>query len=83
MWEAIIACGFEYEVESAMEEEGYPERVWEHAEMDEGSDEEDPMVTQANELSNIDSIVQLSHNMVELAGVRRDLKRARGSDQDA
>ena len=41
------------------------------------------MVTQANELSNIDSIVQLSHNMVELAGVRRDLKRVRGSDQDA
>ena len=83
MWEVIIACGFADEVEEALEEEGYPERVWEHAEMDEGSDEEDPMVTQANELSNIDSIVQLSHNMVELAGVRRDLKRARGSDQDA
>jgi hypothetical protein len=83
MWEVIMACGFEGEVEEALEEEGYPERVWEHAEMDEGSDGEDPMVTQANELSNIDSIVQLSHNMVELAGVRRDLKRARGSDQDA
>jgi hypothetical protein len=49
-------------------------------ELDEDSDAEDPMVTQANELSNIDSIVQLSHNMVELAGVRRDLKRARDSD---
>ena len=80
MWEVIIACGFTDEVEEALEEEGYPERVWEHAEMDEGSDEEDPMVTQANELSSIDSIVQLSHNMVELAGVRCDLKRARDSD---
>jgi len=49
-------------------------------ELDEDSDAEDPMVTQANELSNIDSIVQLSHNMVELAGVRRGLKRGRGSD---
>ena len=48
--------------------------------MDEDSDAEDPMVTQANDLSNIDSIVQLSHNLVELAGVRRDLKRARDSD---
>ena len=48
--------------------------------MDEGSDTEDPMVTQANELSNIDSIVQMSRNMVELAEVRRDLKRTRGSD---
>ena len=49
-------------------------------ELDEDSDAEDPMVTQANELSNIDSIVQLSHNMVELAEVRRGLKRARASD---
>ena len=48
--------------------------------MDEDSDAEDPMVTQANELSNIDSIVQLSRNMVELTEVRRGLKRGRGSD---
>ena len=75
-----MACGFEGEVEEALEEEGYPERVWEHAEMDEGSDGEDPMVTQANELSNIDSIVQLSRNLVELAEVRRGLKRTRDSD---
>ena len=80
MWQVIMACGFEDEVERAMEEDGWPERVWDDAEMDERSDAEDPMVTQANELSNIDSIVQLSRNMVELAGVRRDLKRARDSD---
>ena len=51
--------------------------------MDEGSDTEDPMVTQANELSNIDNIVQLSRNMVELAEARRGQKRTRGSDQGA
>ena len=51
-----------------------------HHEMDEGSDAEDPMVTQANELSNVDNIVQMSRNMVELAEVRRGLKRTRGSD---
>ena len=49
-------------------------------EMDEDSETEDPMQTQANELSNVDKLVQLSRNMVELAGVRRDLKRARDSD---
>ena len=49
-------------------------------EMDEDSDAEDPMVTQANELSNVDSLVQLSRNMVELAETRRGLKRGRGSD---
>ena len=49
-------------------------------ELDEDSETEDPMVTQANELSNIDSIVQLSRNMVELAEVRRGLKRTRDSD---
>ena len=80
MWEVIMACGFADEVEDAMEEEGYSDRVWEHAEMDERSDEEDPMVTQANELSNIDSIVQMSRNLVELAEVRRGLKRTRDSD---
>ena len=48
--------------------------------MEEGSDVEDPMVTQANEISNVDNIVQLSRNMVELAETRRDLKRTRGSD---
>ena len=53
------------------------------SEMDQGSDGEDPMQAQANELSNIDNIVQLSRNMVELAEVRRDSKRARGSNQDA
>ncbi len=51
--------------------------------MDEGSDAEDPMVTQANELSNVDNLVQLSRNMVELAETRRGQKRARGSDQGA
>ena len=49
-------------------------------EMDEDSDAEDPMVTQANELSNVDNLVQLSRNMVELAETRRGLKRGRGSD---
>ena len=49
-------------------------------ELDEDSETEDPMVTQANELSNIDSIVQLSRNLVELAEVRRGLKRTRDSD---
>ena len=49
-------------------------------ELDEDSETEDPMVTQANELSNIDSIVQLSRNLVELAEVRRGLKLTRGSD---
>ncbi len=49
-------------------------------EMDEGSDAEDPMVTQANELSNVDNLVQLSRNMVELAENRRGLKRTRDSD---
>ena len=83
MWQVIMACGFEDEVEEAMEEDGYPDRVWDDAEMDERSDAEGPMVTQANELSNIDSIVQLSRNMVELTQVRRGLKRARGSNQDA
>jgi hypothetical protein len=53
------------------------------SEMDQGSDEEDPMQTQANELSNVDKLVQLSRNMVELAEVRRDSNRARGSNQDA
>lgn len=51
--------------------------------MEEDSDAEDPMVTQATELSTIDNLVQLSRNMVELAGVRRGQKRARESDQDA
>ena len=49
-------------------------------EMDEDSETEDPMQTQANELSNVDKLVQLSRNMVELAEVRRGLKRGRGSD---
>jgi hypothetical protein len=76
----IVGNGLEDELEVAMEEGGYPDRVWDDAEMDEESDAEDPMVTQANEISSINSIVQLSHNMVELAGVRRGLKRGRGSD---
>jgi len=76
----IVDNGLEDELEEAMEEDGYPDRVWDDAEMDERSDAEDPMVTQANELSNIDSIVQLSRNMVELTQVRRGLKRARDSD---
>jgi hypothetical protein len=76
----IVGNGLEDELEVTMEEGGYPDRVWDDAEMDEGSDAEDPMVTQANEISSINSIVQLSHNMVELAGVRRGLKRGRGSD---
>ena len=48
--------------------------------MDEDSDAEDPMVTQVNDISNLDNIVQLSRNMVELAETRRGLKRGRGSD---
>jgi len=78
----IVDNGLVDELEVAMEEDGCPDHdpFAPNDEMDEGSDEEDPMVTQANELSNIDSIVQLSHNMVELAEVRRGLKRARDSD---
>ena len=83
LWQKIIDRGLEYELEDAMEEDGYPAPLLDHFEMDEGSDTEDPMVTQANELSNIDNIVQMSRNMVELAEVRRGLKRTRGSDQDA
>ena len=81
----IVDNGLVDELEVAMEEDGCPDHdpFAPNAEMDEGSDAEDPMQTQAIELNNIDSIVKLSHNMVELAGVRRDLKRARGSDQDA
>jgi len=37
-------------------------------------------VTQANELSNVDNLIQLSRKMVELAENRRGLKRTRGSD---
>ena len=84
MEELIDDHGLEDELEVAMDEDGCPDYdPFDHDfdfDMDEGSDAEDPMVTQANELSNIDSIVQLSHNMVELAGVRRDLKRARDND---
>ena len=54
-----------------------------NSEMDEGSDAEGPMVTQASEVSTVDSIVQLSRNMVALAEARRGLNRTRGSDQDA
>ena len=77
-----MACGLDEELEVAMEEDGCPDhhRLDPDAQMDEGSDAKDPMVTQANELSNIDSIVQMSRNMVELAEVRRGLKRTRGSD---
>ena len=82
MWQVIVACGFEGELDEAMEEDGCPDhhRLDPDAQMDEGSDTEDPMVTQANELSNIDNIVQLSRNMVDLAETRRGLKRTRGSD---
>ena len=61
-----------------------------HPQMDEGSDREDPMVTQANqivtqanEISTVNNIVQLSRNMVELAAARRDLKQTRSEDQGA
>ena len=85
MEELIDDHGLEDELEEAMEEDGCPDHdpFDLDAQMDEGSDAEDPMETQANELSNIDSIVQMSRNMVELAEVRRDSKRARGSNQDA
>ena len=53
------------------------------SEMDEGSDAEDPMVTQANEIGAVSDIVQLSRNMVELAELRRGQKRARSEDQGA
>ena len=77
MWEVIFGAGLEYDLEEAME--GLPDhyRLDSHYEMDEGSDAEDPMATQANELINIDNIVQLSRNMVELAEARRGQKRAR------
>ena len=52
-------------------------------EMDEGSDVEDPMVTQANEIGAVSDIVQLSRIMVELAEIRRGQKRARSEDQGA
>jgi hypothetical protein len=85
MEQLIDDHGLDHELEVAMDEDGCPDHdpFDLDFDMDEGSGGEDPMVTQANELSNIDSIVQLSHNMVELAEVRRGLKRARGSDQDA
>ena len=85
MEQLIVDNGLEDELEVAMEEDGCPDhhRLWSDAEMDEGSDAEDPMETQANELSNVASIVQLSRNMVELTEIRRGLERARGSDQDA
>ena len=61
-----------------------------HVQLDEGSDREDPMVTQANrmvtqanEISAVSDIVQLSRNMVELAELRRGQKRARSEDQGA
>jgi len=50
------------------------------SEMDEGSDAEDPMVTQANEIRAVSDIVQLSRNMVELAELRRGQKRTRDSN---
>ena len=51
-----------------------------HVQLDEGSDREDPMATQAKEISTVDNIVKLSRNMVELAAARRDLKQTRDSD---
>ena len=76
--------GLEDELEVAMDEDGCPDYDPFDPDfdfdMDEDSDAEDPMVTQANELSNVNDLVQLSRNMVELAGVRRGLKRGRGSD---
>ena len=84
MEELIDDHGLEDELEVAMDEDGCPDYdPFDHDfdfDMDEGSDAEDPMVTQANELSNVNDLVQLSRNMVELAGVRRGLKRGRGSD---
>jgi len=82
MWQVIVASGLEDELDEAMEEDGCPDhhRLDPDVRMDEGSDAEDPMATQANELSNIDNIVQMSRNMVELAETRRDMKRTRGSD---
>jgi len=50
------------------------------SEMDEGSDAEDPMVTQATEIRAVSDIVQLSRNMVDLAELRRGQKRTRDSD---
>ena len=82
MWSVIS----EYEFEDALIEAWDPLQdtslaiLDSDSEMDQGIDVEDPMVMQANELSNVDKLVQLSRNMVELAEVRRDSKRARGSD---
>ena len=84
MEELIDDHGLEDELEVAMDEDGCPDYDPFDPDfdfdMDEDSDAEDPMVTQANELSNVNDLVQLSRNMVELAGVRRGLKRGRGSD---
>ena len=83
MQQLIADNGLEDELHDAMEDElGSPDRYWLgiDSEMDEGSDREDPMATQAKEISTVNNIVQLSRNMVELAAARRDLKQTRDSD---
>jgi len=83
MEQLIIDNGLEDDLHDAMEDElgsSDPYCLGTDGEMDEGSDREDPMVTQANEISAVSDIVQLSRNMVELAELRRGQKRTRDSD---
>ena len=85
MQQLIADNDLEDELDDAMEEDGSPDQygLGIDSEMDEGSDREDPMVTQANEIGAVSDIVQLSRNMVELAELRRGQKRARSEDQGA
>ena len=83
MQQVIAENGLEDDLDEALEDElGSPDQYWLgiDSEMDAPSDGEDPMVTQANEISAVSDIVQLSRNMVELAELRRNPKRSRTGD---
>ena len=53
------------------------------SDMDEGSDAEDPMAAQGQQIATVHEIVELSRNMVELAEAHRNLKNARTGDSEA
>ena len=82
MWTVINENELEVDLEEALEDDGNTSFAMldSDSEMDEGSDAEDPMVTQVNETRAVSDIVQLSRNMVELAELRRGQKRTRDSD---
>ena len=82
MWTVINENELEVDLEEALEDDGNTSFAMldSDSEMDEGSDAEDPMVTQVNETRAVSDIVQLSSNMVVLAELRRGQKRARDSD---